>query len=80
VGITLETLPKTEYRIDEWLDTTGGVLLCEYADGSVYRLSLVNSYIFGWENVNGPGEYVLTVKYMENGTLAETTYTITVTE
>lgn len=78
--ITLETLPKTEYKVGEWLDTNGGVLLREYVDGTSAKLTLVNSYIFGWENVNGPGEYELTVKYMENGIICETTYTITVTE
>ena len=79
-SITFETLPKTEYKVGEWLDTTGGVLLCKYADGSELYLDLINSYVFGFVDVDGPGEYVLTVKYMENGTLAETTYTITVTE
>ena len=80
MSISMETLPKTQYTADEWLDTTGGVILCKYADGSEYRLTLVNSYIFGWEDVTGPGEYTLTVKYIENGILAETTYDITVTE
>lgn len=79
-GITLITLPKTEYKLGEGLDTTGGVILCEYVDGSVYRVNLTNRSVYGYGNFSGPGEYVLTVKYMENGTLAETTYTITVTE
>lgn len=79
-SITFEKLPKTEYKVGEWLDTTGGVLLRKYADGSELYLDLINSYVFGFVDVDGPGEYVLTVKYMENGTLAETTYTITVTE
>ena len=79
-GISLETLPKTEYKLGEWLDTTGGVILREYVDGSVMRLSLVNSYVFGFADINKPGTYTLTVKYMENGTIAETTYTITVNE
>lgn len=79
--ITLETLPdKIEYKLGEWLDTTGGVILCEYVDGSVFRVSLSNRYVYGFPSIEAPGEYVLTVKYMENGTLAETTYTITVTE
>ena len=79
-GIRLETLPKTEYKVGEWLDTSGGVIVCEYQNGSTYRISLENSNIYGWENVNGPGTYTLTVKYAEGGILKETTYTITVTE
>lgn len=79
-AISLVTLPKTQYTAGEWLDTTGGMILREYVDGTTAELTLVNSYIFGWEDVNGPGTYELTVKYKENGVTAETTYTITVTE
>lgn len=78
--ITLSSLPKTQYKAGEWLDTTGGMILREYVDGSKAEITLVNNYIFGWEDVKGPGNYTLTVKYIENGVLAETTYDITVTE
>ena len=77
--ISLETLPKTEYKLGEWLDTTGGVLLCKYADGSELYLDLVNNYVFGFADIDKPGKYTLTVKYIENGIIAETTYDITVT-
>jgi len=80
VRISLETLPKTEYKLGERLDTSGGVISCEYADGSVYRVNLVNGHVSGFKNVNGPGKYELTVKYKENGTLCTTTYQITVSE
>ena len=82
VRISLDTMPKTEYKVGEWLDTTGGVILCEYADGSTHRVSLINGHVYGWENVDGhgPNTYTLTVRYKENGILAETTYTINVTE
>ena len=82
VGISLETLPKTEYKVGEWLDTEGGMLVREYVDGSTARITLVNSYIFGWDEAwaNGLGEYELTVKYVENGVIATTTYMINVTE
>ncbi len=82
--IYLEELPKTEYIVGEDLDTTGGVILREYKDGSTKIISLVNSYIYGWEEAqeafaNGvEGPYTLTVKYKENGNLAETTYKITI--
>lgn len=86
VGIYLEELPKTEYKADEWLDTTGGVIVREYKDGSIMRISLVNSYVFGWEaalqafEAGEEGPYTLTVKYKEGGILVETTYEITITE
>ena len=78
-GIKLVEMPKTQYKDGEWLDTTGGMILREYVDGTTAEITLVNSYIFGWEEVSGPGKYTLTVKYIENGIIAETTYDITVT-
>lgn len=78
--ISFETLPKTEYRMGERLDTAGGVIRCEYDDGSITRVNLVNGYVSGFSAINGPGEYELTVKYKENGITVKTTYTITVTE
>lgn len=80
VRITLETLPKTEYKVGEKLSASGGVILCEYDDGSTFRISLANNFIYGFEKVDGPGEYTLVVKYKEAGFTLETTYTITVTK
>lgn len=79
-NITLEKLPKTEYKLGERLNTTNGVILCEYSDGTVTRVNLTNEDVSGFSKIDGPGEYVLTVKYKKNGVLATTTYTITVTE
>ena len=73
-------MPKTEYVLGEWLDTTGGVIKLEYSDGSVKRVNLMNSNVYGFANVTQAGEYTLTVKYAERGVLCETTYKITVTE
>ncbi|MBQ3012935.1 MAG: bacterial Ig-like domain-containing protein [Clostridia bacterium] len=86
VGIYLEELPKIEYKADEWLDTSGGVIVREYKDGTTKRISLVNSYVYGWEAAQAAfekgekGPYTLTVKYKEGGILVETTYEITITE
>ncbi len=82
MNIYFEKLPKTEYKVGEWLETSGGVFIREYKDGTTKRLNLVNSYIRGWEEAYaaGPGTYTLTVVYVENGDLAETTYDITITE
>jgi len=79
--IELDPVPtKTEYKVDEWLDTNGGVLVVHYKDGSSVRLNLKLTDVYGWYDVDGPGTYTLTVKYAENGVLATTTYDITVTE
>jgi hypothetical protein len=60
------------------------MLVREYKDGTTKYITLVNSYVYGWtaaqeafaNGVEGP--YTLTVKYKENGNLAETTYKITI--
>ena len=78
-SIYLETLPKTEYKVGESLDTTGGVLVREYQDGSSAKISLINSYVYGF-NTSTPGTYTLTVIYIENGLQAQTTYEIVVSE
>lgn len=87
-SIRMEKLPKTEYSVGEWLDTTGGLIRCEYVDGTYYDINLTNGHIDGFiiDSVAGTyvtqqqGIYELTVQYMENGVLEECTYTITVTE
>ena len=79
-SISLETLPKTEYKLGERLDTTGGVILCEYKDGTITRVNLTNGDVSGYSRIDAPGTYELTVKYKKNGIIATTTYTITVTE
>ncbi|MBR4032600.1 MAG: hypothetical protein IKJ07_07705 [Clostridia bacterium] len=80
--ISLETLPKTEYKVGEWLSTTGGVILLEYTNHAPLRVNLMNKDVYGWEEAYeaGPGTYTLKVMYVENGVLKETTYEITISE
>ena len=82
VAISLATLPKTEYKVGEWLDTSGGILVREYKDGSTKNIALVNSYIDGWLEAynSGVGTYTLRVYYVESGILQETFYVITISE
>ena len=82
VAITLSSLPKTEYKVGDYLSTDGGMILKEYSDGTFERTILINSYVSGWEEARdaGPGTYTLTVKYKEGGTVKKTTYDITITE
>ena len=81
-SVVVETLPKTEYKLGEWITTKGGVLLCTYTDGSTKCVDLVNKYIWGFKDAmdKGVGEHDITVKYSENGVTAETTYKITITQ
>lgn len=78
--ISLETLPKTEYMVGEWLSTTGGVILLEYKNHAPLRVNLMNKDVYGWEEAYeaGPGTYTLKVVYVERGVPKETTYDITI--
>ena len=78
-GLSFKTLPKTQYKVGEWLSADGGVLLVHYDDGSTREMELSHEYIYGF-TTNNPGTFTLTVKYMEKGVYGETTYTITVTK
>lgn len=81
-SIGLSAMPKTEYKVGEWLNTDGGLILKSYSDGSTAYTVLINQYITGWNNEvsQTAGTYVLTVNYSEGGVLKKTTYTITVSE
>ena len=81
-AISLVEMPKTEYKVGEWLDTDDGMILKEYTDGSTERTILINGYVSGWDEARqgGPGTYTLTVTYKENGIMKRTTYDITITE
>lgn len=79
-AVELEVLPKTEYKVGESLDTQGGVLKLIYADGSVFRIDLLNRFVSGFTSEEPNDALVLTVKYSENGVLVQTTYTVTVSE
>lgn len=83
-GISIETLPKTEYKVGEWIDTDGGMILKHYSDGTTARTVMVNNYICdGWEEAlaGGPGTYTITIRYKENGSsYYKATYEITITE
>lgn len=86
VGISLETLPKTNYKVGESLSAKDGVILCEYQDGSTHRVNLTKPSIEGEEVAfeqgiaKYTGTYILTVRFTEeNGISATCTFTITIT-
>ena len=49
INIKIDVMPKTEYKVGEWLNTEGGMLIKEYNDGSTSRTIIINQYISGWE-------------------------------
>ena len=79
IGLSFKSMPKTEYKVGDYLSVDGGVLLLHYDDGSTKEAMLDYYHIEGFTSKE-PGTYTLTVKYVEDGFLAQTTYTITVTE
>jgi len=79
-SIRLEPAPKDKYKFGERLDVSGVHIIREYVDGSTDNTrTLLNTDVYGWDKVKGPGTYTLTVAYEENGKLCTCDYTITVT-
>lgn len=80
VDIYFISLPsKLTYTVSEYLDPTGGILVCKYKDGTTKEILLSLDMIYGYTN-NKPGDYILTVKYEERGIVVKTYYNITITE
>lgn len=81
-SISIDTMPKTEYKVGEWLDISGGMLMLHYTDGTSKRAIIMESYISGWDEAfsEGVGTYTLTVKYKEGGVFKSTTLEVTITE
>lgn len=79
-SIEMKSLPnKLTYTLDEWIDPTGGVILCKYSDGTTKEVDLLYSHIKTYGPTE-PGEYVITVIYEDEAGRASTTFTVTITE
>lgn len=78
-GMSFKTLPKTEYKVGEWLSVEGGVLILHYENGTEKEIALEIADVSGFTSMEA-GTYELTVRHIEDGFLATCTYTITVTE
>ena len=78
-SVTLESMPKTEYKVGDWMNVNDGVLLLEYEDGYTRRIRLEHKHVYGF-STDTPGTFTLTVKVHEDGYLVTCTYDITVTE
>ena len=76
IGLSIKTLPKTEYKVGEWLSVEGGVLLAHYDSGRTKEVKMEFKHIYGFNNTE-PGTYTITVKYAED-VVYFATYDITV--
>lgn len=82
-GLSFKKLPdKTAYKVGEWPDLTGGILLVHYDDGTTRELPLDSEDVKITEfTTASPGTYEVIVKYVdESNRYGETSFTITVTE
>ena len=77
-SIALESLPKTEYKVGDWLSVDGGVLVLTYEDGHTRRIPLEYGHIYGFSTERPVQGLTVTVKYREDSYLATCTYTINV--
>ena len=82
--IEISVLPRTEYRVEEWLETDGGMIRRYYTNGTHSDTLLLPNHIdeVSWLNAynSGVGTHTITVRYSEGGVLVETTYSITISE
>lgn len=78
-GLTFKTLPKTEYKVDEFLSVAGGVLLLNFENGSYKEIELSYDHVFNF-NTKTVGTHTVDIQVEERGEVYKTTYTITVTE
>ena len=83
-GIYIKTMPKTEYKVGEWIDTSGGVLLAQYTDGSTEDIRMRDVVSNGMEiygfGSDYPGVIPLRVEYTEGAITSKTVYNITIKE
>ena len=81
-SVAVETAPKTEYKLGDWLETTGGKLTVTYTDDTTKTVDLEPGHVSGFKAAMriGVGEHDLMVIYVENGVQATTTYKITISE
>ena len=82
VSITVDPLPKTEYKVGESFSHTGGYIVAEYSDGTTETIKLRMKHVTGFGAIsNTPGEHQVKVEYSDDhGGYAYTYITITITE
>ena len=82
VGITVNPLPKTTYKVGKQFNPTGGVIVAEYSDGTIQTIDLTLAKVPGVGAIAyTPGEHQVRVVYSDDhGGYAETYITVTITE
>lgn len=82
VGITIDPLPQTTYKVGESFNTTGGYIVCEYSDGTFKTEAITMKNIFGFGAIAyTPGEHQIKIKYSDDkGGYAETYITVIIVE
>ncbi len=82
VGITVDPLPQTTYKVGESFKHTGGYIVAEYSDGTFETIKLRMKHVSGYGAIaNTPGEHEITISYSDDhGGYAETKITITIVE
>ena len=81
-GIYIKTFPKTEYKVYDWPNLEGGVIVRQYTDGTTEEIDMTD-----YDNVKpsefttaAAGTYICFFSYTEGGITAKTTMQYTVTE
>ena len=77
-GLSFKSKPKTQYKVGEWLDVNGGVVIFHYSNGATKEIPLTYDMVYNFTTAK-PGTYTLTVLHIEDGHRATLTYDITVT-
>ncbi len=82
LGITVDPLPKTQYKVGKSFNPTGGYIVAEYSDGTTQRIELTLANVVGFGSIaNTPGEHQIRIKYSDDhGGYAETYITVTIVE
>lgn len=82
LGITVDPLPKTQYKVGKSFNPTGGYIVAEYSDGSTQRIELTLANVVGFGSIaNTPGEHQVRIKYSDDhGGYAETYIIVTIVE
>ncbi|MBR3875379.1 MAG: bacterial Ig-like domain-containing protein [Clostridia bacterium] len=81
-SITVNPLPKTEYKVGGSFIARTAKIVATFSDGSTQEIALNRSHLSNWaEAIQAPGTHEIKVVYFDgNGGYAETTFTITVAE
>lgn len=79
-SISMYKMPKTEYKVGEFLDVSNGSIKINYSDNSYDVINLLSNYVYGFDSSKPNDNLVLTVKYKEKGKIYTTTFSVVIKE